>query len=84
MMANDVDVYYGDFTTRSDVDMAVFMDQIKYKSVEGFAWEINTVKCSLVSFYPVITPVIPGFLTFCPYNRKFGVTAPFRAQITVP
>ncbi len=43
--ANDVDVYYGSFTTRAEVVVSVMLDRVEYKRVEHFQWEINTVKC---------------------------------------
>ena len=49
LSANDVDVYHGNFTTDSNSNLTVLLDQIKYKQVEEFAWEINTVKCEKLS-----------------------------------
>ena len=47
--ANDVDIYHGAFTTEPGTSMVVHKDQIEYKVVEHFHWEINTVKCGLLS-----------------------------------
>ena len=49
LVANDVDVYHGSFTSDINSSMTVLLDQIKYQEVDGFGWEINTVKCERLS-----------------------------------
>eukprot|EP00986_Skeletonema_menzelii_P014343 scaffold9453_cov75-Skeletonema_menzelii.AAC.1 len=49
LTANDIDVYFGDFTEDFDSKLIVDLNCIRYTKVDSITLEVNTIKCSNLS-----------------------------------